>query len=112
MQCAYGAWLDATLTWLACSGRKKYLDAQKLLLHALTCPSFVANAISVAAYKKFLLLSLILQGRCAACLPLALLIGVGLPEDLLLHTVRCISYATSTWTCCNSAVSGQEGCPR
>ena len=53
------------LTWSACPGRKKYLDAQKLLLHALTCPSFVANAISAAAYKKFLLLSLILQGQCA-----------------------------------------------
>lgn len=34
----------------------------QLLLHALTCPTQVVNAITVAAYKKFLLLSLLTQG--------------------------------------------------
>ena len=33
-----------------------------MLLHALTCPTQVVNAITVAAYKKFLLLSLLTQG--------------------------------------------------
>ena len=45
------------------SGRKHYREALQLLLQALTAPTMVVNAITVAAYKKFVLVHLIHSGE-------------------------------------------------
>mmetsp|Transcript_25550 Transcript_25550/g.71462 ORF Transcript_25550/g.71462 Transcript_25550/m.71462 type:complete len:427 (+) Transcript_25550:308-1588(+) len=49
-------------------GRKQYGDAVNLLLLAVTAPSSVASAISIAAYQKYVLLSL-MHGAADAALP-------------------------------------------
>ena len=54
---------QAGLTLRKRAGRKQYKEATRLLLHALTCPTTVVNAITMAAYKKFLLLSLLTEGK-------------------------------------------------
>ena len=46
------------------AGRKQYPDALRMLLHALTAPTFVVNAITMAAHKKHVLVSLIHAGGC------------------------------------------------
>lgn len=47
---------------LAHTGRKQYKRGMALLLLGLTAPTHVVNAITVAIYKKYILLSLLLQG--------------------------------------------------
>ncbi|KAK9809877.1 hypothetical protein WJX72_000853 [[Myrmecia] bisecta] len=44
-------------------GRKSYAQALDLLLQGLTAPTMVVNAITLAAYKKYALVSLIHQGN-------------------------------------------------
>lgn len=46
-----------------CAGRKTYADALRLLLHALTAPTFVVNAITLAAHAKYVLVCLIHTGE-------------------------------------------------
>ena len=45
------------------AGRKQYSDAIGMLLHAITAPAMILSAITVAALKKFILLSLIQKGN-------------------------------------------------
>lgn len=47
---------------LRLAGRKQYARALGLLLHGLTAPTQVVNAITVATYKKYALVSLIHAG--------------------------------------------------
>ena len=49
-----------------CAGRRRYRAALGRLQAVLTAPTMVVNAITLAAYKKWLLLSLICHGK--ACL--------------------------------------------
>ena len=44
------------------AGRKDYGAALQMFLHALTVPSHVVNAITLEAYKKWILISLIHSG--------------------------------------------------
>lgn len=48
--------------YCCCAGRKRYADALRLLLYAITAPTFVVNAITMAAHKKYVLVSLIHTG--------------------------------------------------
>lgn len=45
------------------AGRKQLGRALELFLQALTAPTFVASAITAAAYKKYALVSLIHNGE-------------------------------------------------
>jgi COP9 signalosome complex subunit 3 len=44
------------------AARRKYAAALELFLLALAAPTYVVNAIAVAAYKKYVLVSLIHYG--------------------------------------------------
>lgn len=44
-------------------GRKEYAQALQLFLNALTAPTMVVSAITMAIFKKFMLVSLIHQGQ-------------------------------------------------
>ena len=44
------------------AARRQYSRALDLLLQALTAPTMVVNAITMAAYKKYVLVSLIHKG--------------------------------------------------
>jgi COP9 signalosome complex subunit 3 len=46
-----------------CAGRKQYGSALERLLAVLTAPSMVVNAITLTAYKKYVLVSLIQHGQ-------------------------------------------------
>ncbi|GBG42279.1 hypothetical protein CBR_g75710, partial [Chara braunii] len=46
-------------------GLKRFNKALQLFHHAITAPSTVLNAITIAAYKKFVLVSLIVNGQLA-----------------------------------------------
>lgn len=48
---------------LCAAARKRYPEALECLLAALTAPSMVSNAITVAAYKKWALVNLIHNGK-------------------------------------------------
>lgn len=55
---------ESTEPLTACfAGRKQYPEALQLLLQALTAPTMVVNAITVAAFKKYTLVSLIHSGE-------------------------------------------------
>ena len=45
------------------TGRKQYGPALERLLAVLTAPSMVVNAITLTAYKKYVLVSLIQHGQ-------------------------------------------------
>ena len=45
------------------AGRKQYAQALQLFLNALTAPTMVVSAITMAIFKKFMLVSLIHHGR-------------------------------------------------
>jgi hypothetical protein len=45
------------------AGRRRYAAALEQFLQALTAPSMVVNAITVAAYKKYVLVSLLHAGE-------------------------------------------------
>ena len=49
------------------AGRKQYARAVGLFLHGLTAPTQVVNAITVATYKKYALVSLIHMGAMRCC---------------------------------------------
>lgn len=49
------------------AGRKQYARAVGLFLHGLTAPTQVVNAITVATYKKYALVSLIHTGATRCC---------------------------------------------
>ncbi len=55
----------AALTRARRAGRKAYARALGLLLHGLTAPTQVVNAITVAMYKKYALVSLIHAGAAS-----------------------------------------------
>ncbi len=55
--------LKHTLSALCAAARKRYPEALECLLAALTAPSMVSNAITVAAYKKWALVNLIHNGK-------------------------------------------------
>ncbi len=46
-----------------CTGRKQYARALELLVQSLTAPTNVGSAITVAAYKQYVLVSLIHTGE-------------------------------------------------
>ncbi len=47
------------------SGRKRYARALELLVQALSAPTLVSNAITLACYRKYVLVALIHSGeRC------------------------------------------------
>mmetsp|Transcript_13555 Transcript_13555/g.16291 ORF Transcript_13555/g.16291 Transcript_13555/m.16291 type:complete len:394 (+) Transcript_13555:141-1322(+) len=54
LYCYYGA--------LILIGVKEYTKAMELLMHAITAPALSLSAITVAAYKKFVVVSLIANG--------------------------------------------------
>mmetsp|Transcript_735 Transcript_735/g.2668 ORF Transcript_735/g.2668 Transcript_735/m.2668 type:complete len:423 (-) Transcript_735:1261-2529(-) len=57
LYCYYGG--------MACVGAKRYPAALELFLFAITAPSMVLSAVVVAAYKKYILVSLVEEGAVA-----------------------------------------------
>lgn len=55
--------MSVIFTHLCCTGRKDYRRGMSLLLLGLTAPTHVVNAITVAIYKKYTLVSLLLHGE-------------------------------------------------
>ena len=54
------------------AGRRQYDKALRMLLYALTAPTMVVNGITMAAHKKFVLVSIIQTGvapvvQCTVC---------------------------------------------
>ena len=54
------------------AGRRRYPEALHMFLQGLTAPTFVVNAITIATYKKYALVSLIHSGKsvvtcCLSC---------------------------------------------
>lgn len=47
------------------AGRRKYPEALHMFVQGLTAPTFVVNAITIATYKKYALVSLIHSGKAA-----------------------------------------------
>jgi COP9 signalosome complex subunit 3 len=58
LYCYYGALLEI--------GRRRYARALELLLTAVTAPTMVLNAITVACLKKYMLVSLLQSGAVPA----------------------------------------------
>ena len=75
-----------------------------MLLHALTCPSNVVNAISVAAYKKYLMLSLIQQG--VPVHPLLHETSVTTHAQNLLHVQHKLQVPDNDTAACHAVSSG------
>ncbi|KAF5746942.1 putative 26S proteasome regulatory subunit S3 [Tripterygium wilfordii] len=61
LYCYYGG--------MICIGQKCYKKALELLHNAVTAPMSTVNAIAVEAYKKYVLISLILNGQFSSSLP-------------------------------------------
>lgn len=55
--------LSKLLTPDADAGRRKYSEALQLFVQGLTVPSYAVNAITIATYKKYALVSLIHNGE-------------------------------------------------
>ena len=54
------------------AGLRRYAEALVLFLYGLTAPSMVLNAITMASYQKYILVSLIHTGAAPApCIPRA-----------------------------------------
>lgn len=53
------------------AGRRRYSEALQIFLQGLTAPTHVVNAITVATYKKYALVSLIHNGKIMSTLCLA-----------------------------------------
>ena len=49
--------------WTRAAGRRKYSQALQALIQGLTVPSYAVNAIAIATYKKYALVSLIHNGE-------------------------------------------------
>lgn len=56
--------------------RRRYSRALQLLLTALTAPTMVLNAITVACLKKYILVQLLTAGERVLWVPLPLLLGL------------------------------------
>ena len=53
------------MSYCACAGLKEHAKALAMFLFALTAPTMVVNAITMAAFRKHVLVSLIHTGqRC------------------------------------------------
>ncbi|TYH48893.1 hypothetical protein ES332_D10G098700v1 [Gossypium tomentosum] len=61
LYCYYGG--------MICIGQKHFQKALELLHNVVTAPMFAVNAIAVEAYKKYILVSLILHGQFSTSLP-------------------------------------------
>ncbi|VVB14438.1 unnamed protein product [Arabis nemorensis] len=61
LYCYYGG--------MICIGLKKFQKASELLFNAVTAPMHLVNAIALEAYKKYILVSLILNGQFTNSLP-------------------------------------------
>ena len=57
-----GLWLVLRRTSCTCAGLKEHEKALTMFLFALTAPTMVVNAITMAAFRKHVLVSLIHSG--------------------------------------------------
>lgn len=86
---------DVSLSTL--TGRKQYGPALERLLAVLTAPSMVVNAITLTAYKKYVLVSLIQHGQARLLSPQMIICSSGqAPQTLASRRFAIISARLSS----------------